>query len=93
MPDTSASAARQLSPAEAAELLGLSVDEVMELVQTAQVQAMRVGSPARWRIDASSLERYIEDRIEIARRTALWAQANEASFPELWGSGPVRHSD
>ena len=82
MPDTSAG-----------ELLGLSVDEVMELVQTAQVKAMRVGSPARWRIDASSLERYIEDRIEIARRTALWAQANEASFPELWGSGPVRHSD
>ena len=93
MPDTPASAARQLSPAEAAELLGLSVDEVMELVTTAQVRAMRVGSPARWRIDAASLEHYIEDRIEIARRTALWAQANEASFPELWGSGPVRHGD
>ncbi|MEU1972456.1 helix-turn-helix domain-containing protein [Microbacterium sp. NPDC019599] len=93
MPDSPASALRQLSPAEAAELLGVSVDEVMALVDAAQLRGIRVGSPARWRIEAASLEQYIADRAEEARRMALWRQANEASFPELWGTGPVRHGD
>ncbi len=84
---------RQLAPAEAAELLGVSVDEVMELVHTAQLRGIRVGSPARWRIDADSLTHYLDDRAEEARRMALWRQSNEASFPELWSSGRIRHGD
>ncbi|QIG41059.1 helix-turn-helix domain-containing protein [Microbacterium sp. 4R-513] len=82
-----------LAAAEAAELLGVSVDEVMELVQSAQLRGVRVGSPARWRIEAESIEHYLDDRVEEARRMALWRQSNEASFPELWGSGVIRNSD
>ena len=93
MPDTPASPVRQLSPAEAAELIGVSVDEVMELVSSAQLRGVRVGSPSRWRIDAESVARYLDDRAEEARVMALWRQSNEASFPELWGTGRIRHSD
>jgi hypothetical protein len=36
---------------------------------------------------------YIDDQIEQTRRMHLWHQSNAASFPELWGSGAVRHGD
>ena len=93
MPDTPASPARQLTPAEAAELIGVSVDEVMELVSSAQLRGVRVGSPGRWKIEADSVGQYLDDRSEEARVMALWQQSNEASFPELWGTGRIRHGD
>lgn len=93
MPDTPASRVRQLSPAEAAELIGVSVEDVMELVTSAQLRGVRVGTPSRWRIEAESVARYLDDRAEEARVMALWRQSNEASFPELWGTGRIRHSD
>lgn len=93
MPENPTSRTRMLAPAEAAEVLGVTVDDVMELVHGAQLRAVRVGSPARWRVDAESLEQYLDARVEEARRMALWRQSNEASFPELWGTGVVRNSD
>lgn len=93
MPENPASRTRMLAPAEAAEVLGVSVDDVMELVHAAQLRGVRVGSPARWRVDAASLEQYLDARVEEARRMALWRQSNEASFPELWGTGVIRNSD
>jgi excisionase family DNA binding protein len=93
MPENPASRTRMLAPAEAAEVLGVSVDDVMELVHAAQLRAVRVGSPARWRVEAESLEQYLDARVEEARRMALWRQSNEASFPDLWGTGVIRNSD
>jgi excisionase family DNA binding protein len=93
MPENPASRTRMLAPAEAAEVLGVSVDDVMELVHAAQLRAVRVGSPARWRVEAESLEQYLDARVEEARRMALWRQSTEASFPELWGTGVIRNSD
>ena len=37
--------------------------------------------------------RYLDDQTEEARRMALWRESNAASFPELWGRGPVRGGD
>ena len=93
MPENPTSRTRTLAPAEAAELLGVSVEEVMDLVRAAQLRGARVGSPARWRIQAESLQEYLDERVEEARRMALWRQSNEASFPELWGTGVIRDSD
>jgi excisionase family DNA binding protein len=93
MPEFPTSDVRMLTPAQAAEVLGLSVDEVMALVMEGQLRGTRVGSPARWRVEEESLAAYLDDQAELARRMALWQQAQNASFPELWGSGPVRHSD
>lgn len=93
MPDSPTSDVRLIAPAQAAEILGISVDEVMALVQQAQLRGARVGSPARWRVDESSVAEYIDAQVEISRRSALWQQSQEASFPELWGTGHVRHGD
>lgn len=93
MQEVPVSDVRFLAPAQAAEVLGVTVDEVVELVERAQLRGARVGSPARLRIEESSVAEYLDNQIEIQRRMALWRGANEASFPELWGTGVIRHGD
>jgi len=85
--------ARMVPPATVAEALSVTVDEVVELVKQGRLRGAQVGSPAQWRIDESSVVAYLDDQIEMTRRMALWEQSNEASFPELWGLGAVRHDD
>lgn len=86
MPDSSASAPRFLAPAQVAELLSIEVDEVIALVYEGRLRGSQLGSPARWRIEESSLAEYLDAQSEEARRMALWRQSNEASFPEVWGA-------
>lgn len=75
-----------LAPAQVAELLSIEVDEVIELVYEGRLRGSKLGAPARWRIEESSLSEYLAEQSEEARRMALWRQANEASFPEVWGT-------
>jgi excisionase family DNA binding protein len=93
MPDSPPFGAFHLAPSQAAELIGCTVDEVIALVGEARLRGAKVGSPARWRIDEQSVSEYLADQVELARREALWRQSQNASFPELWGSGPIRHGD
>lgn len=79
-------ARRLVPPAQVAELLGIGVEEVVELVHQGRLRGARVGSPARWRIERDSVSDYLDDQAEEARRMALWRQSNAASFPELWGT-------
>ncbi len=91
MPETS-DAARMLTPAQVAEMLQIEVDEVVALVLEGRLRGARLGTPARWRVEAASVEDYLADQNEEARRIALWNQSQIASFPELWG-GPARERD
>lgn len=93
MPEPQASAVHLLAPSQVAEVLGVSVDEVVGLVDSAQLRGARVGSPARLRIDEQSVTDYLSGQIELERRMALWRESSEASFPELWGTGVIRHAD
>lgn len=93
MPDDPTSAVRLLAPAQVGEVLGVSVDEVMALVLDGRLRGMRVGAPARWRIEAASVNEYLDDQAEEARRIALWHESQTASFPELWGTGYIRNPD
>lgn len=86
MADSPASPPRFLAPAQVAELLSIEVDEVVALVYQGRLRGSQLGSPARWRIEESSLAEYLAEQTEEARRMALWRQANEASFPEVWGA-------
>lgn len=85
MADTPASAPRFLAPAQVAELLSIEVDEVVALVVAGRLRGAQLGSPARWRVEESSIADYLAEQTEEARRMALWRQADEASFPEVWG--------
>ena len=93
MSDDPTSNVRLLAPAQVGEVLGVSVDEVMALVLEGRLRGLRVGAPARWRVEAASVSEYLDEQAEEARRMALWRQSQTASFPELWGSGFVRKHD
>lgn len=93
MPDSPSSGMNMLAPAQVAELLDLSVEEVLALVLEGRLRGVRVGTPARWRVAEDSVGAYLDDQAEEARRIALWRQSNAASFPELWGRGRVRNPD
>jgi excisionase family DNA binding protein len=93
MPEIPTSDVRMLAPAQVAEVLGISVDEVVALVEQRRLRGVRVGAPARWRVEEASVGEYLDEQAEEARRMALWRQSNEASFPELWGTGIVRNGD
>jgi len=82
-----------VTPAEVAEALGLSVDEVIALALEGQLRGVRVGTPPRWRIAEDSVTAYLDEQTEQTRRMALWRQSNAASFPELWGTGTVHRPD
>lgn len=93
MPEVPPAGMHLLAPAQVAELLDVSVEEVIDLVGEGRLRGYRVGSPARWRIEEESVGGYLDDQAEEARRMALWRQSNAASFPELWGNGRVRNPD
>lgn len=76
---------RFFTPAQVAEILAVDVDSVMALAHEGRVHAVRVGTPAVWRIDAGSVNAYLDEQAEDARRRALWLQSQNASFPEVWG--------
>lgn len=76
---------RYLAPAQVAELLDIEVDEVIALLLDGRLAGAQLGSPAKWRIEATSLDAYLAEQTEEARRMALWREANAASFPEVWG--------
>lgn len=93
MPESPAAGQRLVPPAAVAEALSITVDEVIALVLQGRLRGVRAGTPATWRIEESSVLTYLDDQAEEARRMALWRQSHAASFPELWGSGPVRNPD
>lgn len=93
MPESPISDVRLLALAQVGEILGVSVGEVMELIEEGRVRGIRVGSSGRWRVDQTSVADYLDDQAEEARRMALWRQSSAASFPELWGTGVVRNAD
>ncbi|WP_455132094.1 helix-turn-helix domain-containing protein [Microbacterium aurum] len=93
MPEPTDSGVRLLAPSQVAEVLQLPVDEVIALVLDGRLRGARIGTPARWRIEADSVAGYLDDQAEEARRIALWRESNAASFPELWGRGAVRNPD
>lgn len=90
MPEASGTEPRLLASAQVAELLSIEVDEVIALVHEGRLRGSQIGSPPRWRIEHSSLSEYLDAQSEEARRMALWRQSNEASFPEMWGTTPLR---
>lgn len=92
MADSAASAPRFLAPAQVAELLSIDVDEVVALVHEGRLRGSQLGAPPRWRVEASSLQDYLAEQSETARRMALWRQSHAASFPEVWGTSSAHSS-
>lgn len=76
---------RYVSPAQVAELLDLTVDDVIALIMDGSLRGARLGASPQWRVAEASVGEYVDGQLEDARRMALWHESNAASFPELWG--------
>jgi excisionase family DNA binding protein len=76
---------RFLTVGDAAEVLNVAPTEVVGLIETGELPAIRVGRPGSWRIERVQLEEYIQAMYEETRRRALWEQSDLASIPELSG--------
>lgn len=80
---------RFLTVGDASEILNISADEVLELVRTAELPAIRVGRPRRWRIERTALEGFIAGKYEESRRMGLWREIADASVLDLSDSRDV----
>lgn len=83
--DRSDDVTRFLTVGDAAELLKVAPGDVVGLIETGELPAIRVGRPGAWRIERIQLEAYITAMYEETRRRALWEQSDLASIPELSG--------
>lgn len=74
---------RHLSPSDVADLLELEVSDVMHLIDSGELPAVRLAGKVR--VPASELEKLLEQRQESQRRAALWQQSQTASIADLFG--------
>lgn len=81
---------RFLTVADAAEILNVEAADVMALVRSGELPAIRVGTAGQWRVERAVLETYIEAMYEEARRRSLWEQSDFANIPELSGGRIIR---
>ncbi|TFD01884.1 DNA-binding protein [Cryobacterium sinapicolor] len=110
MNDSEAASAvgRFLTLADTAEILSLTAAEVLELVRTGELPAIRLGTrgtPAGgaamigsggagvWRVERIVLESFIEAKYEEARRMSLWQESDFGNIPELSGGTIIRPDD
>ena len=54
------------SPAQVAELLGITPEEVVSLVHEGRLRGTRLGTPAAWRIEKQSVRDYLDDENEAS---------------------------
>ncbi len=81
---------RFLTLTDVAEVLALTAAEVVALVRSGELPAIRLGSIGQWRVEQSALAAFIADKYEEARRITLWHEAQTADVAELFGERRVR---
>ncbi|WP_179872403.1 helix-turn-helix domain-containing protein [Microcella indica] len=75
---------RFVTLADVAEILSLSAAEVLALVRSGELPAIRLGSIGQWRVESSVLESFIADKYDEAKRMALWNEAEFADVAEIF---------
>jgi excisionase family DNA binding protein len=81
---------RFLTLGDTAEILNISAAEALELVDTGELPAIRIGAGSVWRVERVVLESYIDAKYEEARRMSLWKQSDFGNIPELSGGEIIR---
>lgn len=85
MPDPTADAmGRFLTLTDVAEVLSLTAAEVLALVRSGELPAIRLGSIGQWRVEHAVLESFIADKYDESRRLALWHEAEYADVAEIF---------
>lgn len=74
---------RFLAIADVADLLGTSPADVSQLLESGELQGIRVRGA--WRVADDELQAWIDRGVELERRRALWRQGQAASIADLFG--------
>ncbi|MCT2041942.1 helix-turn-helix domain-containing protein [Pseudoclavibacter alba] len=72
-----------LTIADVAEIMKCSVDEVMAVVHSGELHAIRIGANGAWRVDTEVLMAFIDDQYEAQRRHAAFQEAEFSDVPEI----------
>ena len=86
---------RFLTLTDVAEILSLTAAEVLAIVRSGELPAIRLGAIGQWRVEHAVLESFIVDKYDESRRLALWHEAEYADVAELFadqrrrGRGPA----
>lgn len=72
-----------LTIADVAEIMKCSVDEVMQIVKSGELHAIRIGAHGAWRVDTEVLLDFIDDQYEAQRRQAAFEESDYSEMPEL----------
>ncbi len=83
---------RFLTLTDVAEVLSLTAAEVLALVRSGELPAIRLGTIGQWRVEHAVLESFIADKYDESRRIALWHEAEYADVAELFGDQRRRSS-
>ncbi len=83
---------RFLTLTDVAEVLALTAAEVVALVRSGELPAIRLGSIGQWRVEQAVLASFIADKYEEARRMSVWHDAQTADVAELFGERRFRGS-
>lgn len=75
---------RFLTLTDVAEVLALTAAEVVALVRSGELPAIRLGAIGQWRVEHAVLEQFIADKYDEAHRMALWHEAQNADVAELF---------
>ena len=62
----------------------LTAAEVLALVRSGELPAIRLGSIGQWRGEHAVLESFITDKYDESRRLALWHEAEYADVAEIF---------
>ncbi len=76
-------ARRFLAVADVADLLGVTPGAVVELLESGELQGLRVRGA--WRVADDEVQAWVERALELERRRGLWRQAQAASIANLFG--------
>jgi excisionase family DNA binding protein len=72
-----------LSPEAVAELLSVTTDDVLDLLESGELLGIRVGHRGPWRIHDAHVMSFINDGYDLARRELLWNEAALANVVDF----------
>lgn len=74
---------RFLTLADVADVLNVELDVARGLVESNELEAIRIGGEGQWRIEQRALQAYVDDQYELRRREARFAQQEFVDLPEF----------
>ncbi|HEU0256406.1 MAG TPA: helix-turn-helix domain-containing protein [Microbacteriaceae bacterium] len=80
---------RFLTPADAAQILAVPLSTVLDLIDSGEIPAIRIGATGRLRLKRAALDAYIDELYDRRRREMAWHEAGEQKIVEIAGGSVV----